>query len=213
MEVGTMENFVYLVACSRTREAAIIDPAWEVTEILKQAAEQQWRVTHALVTHHHHDHTNGIPALVAATDATVVMQAAEVPMMRCPVPNLRAVGPGEDVLIGDIAVRCVHTPGHTPGSQCFHVRDTLLSGDTLFVNACGRCDFPGGDAVAMYDSLHRVLGALPGDTRLYPGHNYAEPPVSTLEQERHENPYYKTEGLQEFLELRMGPSRIRLSGD
>ncbi|MBI3892249.1 MAG: MBL fold metallo-hydrolase [Candidatus Wallbacteria bacterium] len=210
MEVEGMENFTYLIGCTQTREAAIVDPAWETTEILARAAEGGWRITHALVTHHHHDHTNGVPDLVAATDATVIVQAVEVRMLSAPLPNLRPVAPGQGVRIGQLELTCVHAPGHTPGSQCFHLQGTLLSGDTLFINACGRCDLRGSDPEAMYRSLHQVLAVLPGETVLLPGHNYDPAPASTLEQERNQNPYYQVRALDEFLDLRMGRRRQKI---
>lgn len=210
MELGEMENFVYLIACSETREAAVVDPAWQVPAILDQAQAAGWRITHALLTHHHHDHINGVAALVEATDASVIIQHAELPMLArtdLPIageqlPNLRSVRPGEDVKIGRLAIRCVHTPGHTPGSQCFHVQDSLLAGDTLFINACGRCDLRGSDPEAMYHSLNAVLGQLPDRTILYPGHNYAAVPDSTIGAEKQNNPYYQAPDLERFLELR-----------
>src|SRR5437016_3865292 len=101
MEVGEMENFVYLIACTATGEAAVVDPAWEVPAILEQAHAAGWHITHALLTHHHHDHINGVAALVEATDATVIMQQAELPMLAQTglpmageqLPNLRASRP------------------------------------------------------------------------------------------------------------------------
>jgi hydroxyacylglutathione hydrolase len=218
MEVGEMENFVYIIACTETGEAAVVDPAWEVPAILEQARDAGWRITHALLTHHHHDHINGVAELVHATDATVIMQAAELPMLNSTglpmagrdLPNLRAVSPGEDVAIGRQRIRCVHTPGHTPGSQCFYVQDNLLAGDTLFIGACGRCDFRGSDPEAMYRSLTGVLGQLPDRTVLYPGHNYAPVPVTTMGNEKRSNPYYQVPDLERFVELRMGRPLITL---
>ena len=212
MEVGEMENFVYLIACTATGEAAVVDPAWEVPAILEQARAAGWRITHALLTHHHHDHINGVAALVEATDATVIMQQDELPMLAHAglpmageqLPNLRAARPGEDITIGRLSLRCVHTPGHTPGSQCFLVQDSLLAGDTLFINACGRCDFRGSDPEAMYRSLTSVLGQLPDGTVLYPGHNYAAMPDSTMGAEKRNNPYYPVPDLERFVELRRG---------
>ena len=125
-------------------------------------------------------------------------------------PNLRASRPGEDVAIGRLSIRCVHTPGHTPGSQCFHVQNSLLAGDTLFVNACGRCDFRGSDPEAMYRSLTSVLGQLPDGTVLYPGHNYAATPDSTMGAEKQNNPYYQVPDLERFVEFRRGKAVVSI---
>jgi hydroxyacylglutathione hydrolase len=102
-------------------------------------------------------------------------------------------------------VTCVHTPGHTPGSQCLWCRGALVSGDTVFVNACGRCDLAGGDATQMFDSLQRVLGALPQETVLYPGHDYGDVPVSSLSRERRLNPYFQLTDLEAFIAHRNRP--------
>src|SRR5262249_3688978 len=116
---------------------------------------------------------------------------------------------GGDVLeLGaDCRVTFVHTPGHTPGSQCFLVEDALVAGDTLFIGGCGRCDLPGGDPEQMYRTLHHTLAAMPDGTRLSPGHNYAERPVSTLGDERRGNPYLLHHDLASFVAYRMRSRR------
>jgi glyoxylase-like metal-dependent hydrolase (beta-lactamase superfamily II) len=108
---------------------------------------------------------------------------------------------GHKIKVGDIEITFLHTPGHTPGSQCFLVENRLISGDTLFIGACGRCDLPGGDANQMYESLMK-LGKLEESTILLPGHNYADTPTSTLGEEKRTNPYYQAHSLREFLTRR-----------
>ncbi|HLD56358.1 MAG TPA: MBL fold metallo-hydrolase, partial [Candidatus Omnitrophota bacterium] len=100
-------------------------------------------------------------------------------------------------------INFLHTPGHTPGSQCFLIGNNLVSGDTLFINACGRCDLPGGNAEEMYQSLTRLAG-LDENTILYPGHNYADEPTSTIKNEKRFNPYMQLTNLSDFLTYRMG---------
>ena len=106
---------------------------------------------------------------------------------------------GDEIAVGAQRIRLLHTPGHTPGSQCFLVRDNLISGDTLFIGGCGRVDLPGSDPAQMYDSLVNKLRALPDDTVLYPGHDYAERPTSTIGQEKQRNPYMRFKRLEDFL--------------
>jgi glyoxylase-like metal-dependent hydrolase (beta-lactamase superfamily II) len=113
------------------------------------------------------------------------------------------VDSGYKLQVGDFEITFLHTPGHTPGSQCFLVNNTLVSGDTLFINACGRCDLPGGNAEQMYSSLER-LSKLPDGVILLPGHNYAAEPTSTIGREKQNNPYYQCRSLQDFLAFRMG---------
>jgi len=113
--------------------------------------------------------------------------------------NFQSVAEGDEVRIGKLPVRFLHTPGHTPGSQCFLVEKSLVSGDTLFINACGRVDLPGGDPEKMWWSLNRKLAALEDETILYPGHNYSDRPTSTLGEQKQSNPYLQYTSMERFL--------------
>lgn len=199
-----MENFVYFIGDAKTREVLVVDPAWEVDTILKHAAEEDVKITGALITHHHYDHTNGIEDLLAARDIPIYIHKKDIPYLEFDPPaNLKPTEGGERIKVGGVEVTLIHTPGHTPGSQCFHVQDNLVSGDTLFIGACGRCDFPGSSPEEMYKSLHNRLGKLPDQTLLFPGHNYADRPSSTMGKERQSNPYLMVDSLQNFLNFRM----------
>lgn len=203
-----MQNFIYLVGAPESAEVAVVDPAWDVGAIFAAAERDGKRIAAAVASHHHFDHVNGLEDLLARADVPVYAQRAEVDFAEA-LQDLgsavKPVGPGEVVKVGALELTLVHTPGHTPGSQCVHCRGALLSGDTVFVNACGRCDLPGGDPEAMFDSLHRVLGALPKDTVLYPGHDYGDVPVSSLEREREHNPYFRMAEQRAFVTHRMRP--------
>jgi glyoxylase-like metal-dependent hydrolase (beta-lactamase superfamily II) len=208
LTLGPMKNFVYLLGSPAGKDVAVVDPAWDVPAILRAAEEDGKRLSAAFLTHHHFDHLNGLAPLLEVRDLPVYVQAAEVAfaeVLRPFASALQPVAPGDVVQVGELPVTCVHTPGHTPGSQCLWCGGALVSGDTLFVNACGRCDLPGGDAEAMYDSLHRVLGALDGSTALYPGHDYGDVPVSSLERERRHNPYFHLKSRPEFVRQRLRP--------
>jgi len=203
MEVGPMQNFVYLIGDRNTREAFVVDPAWDVKSVLDQAKKDDMKVKGALITHSHFDHVNGLEDLLNATDGTAYIQKNEAPYLKGMKGNIRTTESGEKVKIGNVEITFLHTPGHTPGSQCFLVENNLVSGDTLFINACGRCDLPGGNAEQMYESLTR-LSKLDGSTVLYPGHNYEEKPTSTIEEERRNNPYLQYGNMRDFLRLRTG---------
>ena len=201
LELGPMQNFVYLLGCPETRECAVIDPAWDMDAVLRTAQGDDYRITHAIITHTHPDHVNGLGALLEAGGCRIHVHRTEAEF-------LQGLGLGRDLVpmdasdtiaVGKVPVRLLHTPGHTPGSQCFAVDDKLISGDTLFVGACGRCDLPGGDAEEMYRSLTQRLMALPDDTLLFPGHNYGPRPTSTLGDERRTNPFLQFTSLKAFL--------------
>lgn len=203
MELGPMENFVYLIGDPETREAAVVDPAWDVDTILKTAQQDGMKITKILVTHHHFDHTNGIEELLSHTPAKVYIHKAEAEFMKRVWSDTVQVESGDVIQVGKIPITFIHTPGHTPGSQCFLLDNKLISGDTLFIGFCGRCDLPGGNPEQMYDSLYNRLGKLDGRTLLYPGHNYGKTPVSTLEDERKQNPYLQFQSLEDFVKFRM----------
>lgn len=203
MELGPMENFVYLIGDPETREAAVVDPAWDVDTILKTAQQDGMKITKILVTHHHFDHTNGIEELLSHTPAKAYIHKAEAEFMKRVWSDTVQVESGDVIQVGKIPITFIHTPGHTPGSQCFLLDNKLISGDTLFIGFCGRCDLPGGNPEQMYDSLYNRLGKLDGRTLLYPGHNYGKTPVSTLEDERKQNPYLQFQSLEDFVKFRM----------
>lgn len=203
LEIGPMENFIYLIGDSKTRECVMVDPAWDVKEVLRVAEADGMKVVGGLATHYHHDHTNGIGDLLTKCSCPVYIHKDDAPYMKGLQSELTKVDAGHKLKIGEIEITFIHTPGHTPGSQCFLVNNHLVSGDTLFIGACGRCDLPGGNAAQMYESL-QMLGKLDGRTILFPGHNYAETPTSTIAREKKENPYYQAASLQDFLSERMG---------
>ena len=213
LELGPMMNFVYLIGCAETREAAVVDPAWDVQSILRIAEESDLKINRIFLTHGHPDHVNGLETLLEATDAKVHMHADEMDYMRqvaalfcMPVEfmnrrsgNFQTISDGDEILVGNLPVQFLHTPGHTPGSQCFLVEKNLVSGDTLFINACGRVDLPGGDPEKMWWSLNHKLRALEDDTILYPGHNYSDKPTATMGEQKRTNPYLKYSSLDHFI--------------
>src|SRR5262249_33898091 len=164
----------------------------------------------AVLSHSHFDHINGLPDLLNRHDIPVFAQKAEVdfsPELREFAGSIKGLAPGDEIPVGPLRIKALHTPGHTPGSQCFYCGSSLVSGDTLFIKGCGRCDLRGGDPNAMYRSLSQVLAKLPDETKLFPGHDYAEVPVSTIAEEKKQNPYFQFSDLASFLAFRMRPRR------
>ncbi len=215
--VGEMANLAYLVGSRSSRECLVVDPAWSVDSLLDRAEADDMRVTGALVTHYHPDHVGGS---IFGLDIEGVARLLE----RSPVPlhvnereadGLRKVtgasesdlvrhAGGDTLDVGSVRIRFIHTPGHTPGSQCFLVESadapgSLVSGDTLFLGSCGRVDLPGSDPEAMYESLTGKLARLPEETLLFPGHLYAADPSSTIGEQRRTNPYLRVASLEQFL--------------
>src|SRR5213593_3998848 len=145
----------------------------------------------------------GAAELTARVPAKVYIHKAELPFVHrvtgLSPSDLVAVEGGDEVQVGQLKVKFLHTPGHTPGSQCFLVGNALVSGDTLFIGSCGRVDLPGSNPEQMYYSLTQKLMALPDDTVLFPGHNYSDQPTSTIGQQKQSNPYFQFHSLKQFL--------------
>jgi glyoxylase-like metal-dependent hydrolase (beta-lactamase superfamily II) len=217
MAVGQMANLVYLVGSHSTREALIVDPAWEVDSILDAAEADGMDVVGALITHYHQDHVGGS---IFGMDIEGLDRVFARKPMPVHVNKLEADGvakttgisrsdivdhEGGDVIeLGGIRVRLLHTPGHTPGSQCFLVEEAgspgqLVSGDTLFLGSCGRIDLPGSDPEQMYESLNGTLKKLPDETLLFPGHLYSEDSSSTMGEQKATNPFLRVTSLEMFL--------------
>lgn len=204
MELGPMQNYVYLIANDLTKECAVVDPAWDVDSIRNEAKRSGYKITAALITHGHADHTNGIEDLLKTHDIPIYVSEHEASFYKPIGENIRDVKPNDQLKLGEVTIDFLHTPGHTPGSQCFVCHGNLVSGDTLFLDGCGRCDMPGGDAEVMYDSIANKLMKLPNNTIIYPGHNYHHLHHDTLEQQKRTNPYMQASNLNHFLKSRMG---------
>jgi len=197
-----MVNFVYLIGDRETGDAIAVDPAYGPAELVDLLAADGMRLAGVLVTHYHPDHVGGdlggwsiagIAELLAlpGVEAKLHVQADEAWGVKrvtgCSDSDLAIHASGDVVEVGEIPITLIHTPGHTPGSQCFFVDGKLVSGDTLFLDSCGRTDLPGGDPEALYDSLTQKLAVVPDDTVLYPGHMYSPEPNAPLGDVRRTN--------------------------
>ena len=205
--VGPMDNFIYLVGSKSTREVAIIDPAWDIDALLTHIREKDLKLTSVLVTHYHPDHIGGgmgghsiegIAELLEKDPVKIFVHKLEAEGVKKVTGvsdiDLNIVESGDHLTIGENDIEFLHTPGHTPGSQCFKVNNNLVSGDTLFVQGCGRVDLPGSNSEDMFHSLQK-LSALPNETILYPGHNYSAEPYESMERVKEINTYLRIEDL------------------
>lgn len=215
-----MANFMYLLGDPQSRKTLVVDPAWDVESLVAVAEADGYDVDGALITHYHPDHVGGdlfgfhveglakllerkgVPIYVNKHEAEGLKRVTGVSDS-----DLRRVDDGDTLDLGDRRIRFLHTPGHTPGSQCFLVDERLVAGDTLFVQGCGRVDLPGGDPEAMYHTLTGKLAKLPPDTVLYPGHHYGPAPTSTIGDELESNLYLRIRSLDDWRRLMgMGPA-------
>lgn len=203
LELGPMENFIYLVSDIATGRTALVDPAWDVPEILRVAREQQLQITDILLTHSHQDHINGIEGVLEVYDAKLHLLHAESQFWGKALQKPCLHHGGDKISIGKTEIEILHTPGHTPGSACYLVDDQVITGDTLFVFGCGRCDLQGGDPEEMYVTLKRLASDLPKGTCIHPGHNYAVKTTSTMGEQVEGNPFMHFDQKADFVNYRM----------
>jgi hydroxyacylglutathione hydrolase len=194
---GEMKNFAYLLVCPVTGEGLAVDPSFAADALLAEIARRGVRLRLLVNTHGHRDHVAGNREVLETTGAVLAAHPLAVAEAEMPLEE------GARLKVGESLVKILHTPGHTPGDITLHPPGALLTGDTLFVTKVGRADLPGSDPEALYSSLRR-LAAFPGDTLVYPGHNYGPRPVSTISFERQHNPFLRCPDLESFLRLRMG---------
>jgi len=188
-----MVNFVYAVGDRRTGDCVLVDPAYAVKDLIDLVGADGMTVNGVLATHYHPDHVGGsmmghsiegIAELLDHVDCPIHVQRDEVEWVTksTAVDSDHLVGhdSGDVLSVGGIDISLVHTPGHTPGSQCFFVDDRLIAGDTLFLEGCGRTDLPGSDPTKMFESLRR-LAEVPDETILFPGHRYSIASSATMD--------------------------------
>lgn len=209
-----MVNFVYLIGDRQTGEAVAVDPAYGVADLLDVLAADDMKLTGVLATHYHPDHVGGsmmghdiegVAALLELQGVKIHVQRDEAEWVK-KVTGVSdsdlAVHTGGDVVsVGEIDIELIHTPGHTPGSQCFLVNGHLVAGDTLFLDGCGRTDLPGSDASQMFDSLHRQLAKVPDDAVLYPGHRYSFASSATMGITRESNFVFRPKTEEQWLTM------------
>jgi glyoxylase-like metal-dependent hydrolase (beta-lactamase superfamily II) len=200
IEVGNFGIFSYLVGDEQAGECLFIDPSDDHARLLQEAEAHNLAIKYVVNTHAHIDHTMGNREMVRRTGAKVIIHEADAADLQGtprnilemfgaddPPPADILVSDGDRIKVGGVSLRVIHTPGHTPGGMCLYTEGVLFTGDTLFVGSVGRTDFPGGSYEELERSIRTKLYTLPGDTVVFPGHNYGMTPTSTILQERRSN--------------------------
>jgi glyoxylase-like metal-dependent hydrolase (beta-lactamase superfamily II) len=211
-----MRNFAYLIGDRQTGDCLVVDPAYAAGDLLDALEADGMHLSGVLVTHHHPDHVGGsmmgfelkglaelmervsVPVHVNSHEALFVSRVTGISM-----GDLTQHEHGDKVSAGDIEIELLHTPGHTPGSQCFLLDGRLVAGDTLFLEGCGRTDFPGGDSDEMFRSLQK-LARLTGDPTVFPGHWYSLEPSASLSEVKRSNYVYRVSDLDQWRMLMGG---------
>ena len=202
LPVGIIQTNCYIVGCPETKKGAIIDPGGDPEQILAEVERQGLQIEYVLNTHAHFDHTYANRPIVQATGATLALHPQDLPLLNAPgsavMFGLRAdpspppdleLHDGDELELGTLSFKVLHTPGHTQGHVCFYEQDhsVLFDGDILFNRSIGRTDLPGGNFQQMMDSIQRVLFALPDDTVVYSGHG----PATSIGDEKRYNPWLR----------------------
>jgi hydroxyacylglutathione hydrolase len=204
-EVGNFAVFCYLIGDEETKEGLFIDPADDVERLILEAKSHGVeKIKYIVNTHSHVDHIMGNKEMVKRTGAKVVIHEeearylvqtpADLLMMFRATPSPPAdllVKEGDVIQVGKVGLKVIHTPGHSPGGMSLYIDGMVFTGDTLFVGSVGRTDFPGSSWEAMETSIRKKLYVLPGDTIVFPGHNYGSTPTSTIQYERRHNPFVR----------------------
>ena len=207
-----MVNFVYLIGDRQTKECMVVDPAYAIADILEIVDQDEMKLTGVLATHYHPDHVGGSMMGMKIQGVADLLEKCQIPIHINKHETkwvARTTGlnendlvqheGGDKVSVGDVSITFVHTPGHTPGSQCFLVEQRLVAGDTLFLDGCGRTDLPGGNPGDLYTSL-QTLASLPAATIVCPGHQYSALPSANLGDVVSTNHVFRPSSQQQWLE-------------
>jgi glyoxylase-like metal-dependent hydrolase (beta-lactamase superfamily II) len=189
------DNFSYVIADEASKEAVVVDPSYNAEAIIKLLKDQGFKAKYVIDTHSHSDHTAGNQNVKSVFGAKVVAHKL------ARINKEISVEDGDVLTVGKIAIKVIHTPGHTPDSICLLTNGKILTGDTLFISECGRTDLPGGSPEDMYHSLFEKLTKLDDNVKVYPGHDYGSQPYSTIGEEKRTNYTLEKRTLEEFIEF------------
>jgi hydroxyacylglutathione hydrolase len=194
------DNFSYIIADEYTKEAAVVDTSYNVDELAKIIKTHKFTLKYIFNTHGHSDHTTGNTDLQSMFGAKVVSHKLSKTTIDIEADD------GDVLTLGETPIKVIYTPGHTPDSICFLVdKKKLLTGDTLFVDECGRTDLPGGSTKSLYDSLFNKLSKLDDKVEVYPGHDYGPKPSSTMQEQKDTNYVLQPRSLRDFVHFMNQP--------
>lgn len=210
LEVGSMQNLVYLIGDQDSSQVAVVDPTDGIPEVLDIVRRWGKQITDVLISHRHRDRSDSLPELLMRCNARVHVTQQELEFWQeAPRERVVAHRDGDRIRVGKTTIEIIHTPGHTPGSACFYLDGHLFTGGTLLVFGCGRCDLPGGDARQLFRSLTRLQARFADPTIVMPGHHYAHEITSTMAEQIWGNPFLHFQDAETFAAFRAHHNECR----
>jgi glyoxylase-like metal-dependent hydrolase (beta-lactamase superfamily II) len=201
LPTGPLDVNCYIVGCEKTGKAAVIDPGGHAVAITERLKKHGLELAVVINTHGHFDHIGGNAALLKDSDAELMIHSADRFLLDnvsdhassfglsaepSPAPS-RELADGDSISVGELTLKVIHTPGHSPGGICLLIDDHLIVGDSVFAGSIGRTDLPGGDYEQLIASIKAKLLVLPDETKIFPGHG----PASTIGREKSHNPFFQ----------------------
>lgn len=197
IKVG-FDNYSYLIFCEQSKKAAIVDPGLGTSHIINNIIKKNYKLEYIIITHHHSDHTSGVNTFKKEFPKASLVASKEdgknfdVDLF---------ISDGDTLRIGNTNLKFILTPGHTPGGICIVVDDiAIITGDTIFIGDCGRCDLPDGSLSEMFQSIQKIK-ELPDNLIVYPGHNYGDKPFDILGNQKKTNKTLLAKNLEEFSKI------------
>lgn len=197
------KNNVYVIIDRKTRNAAIIDPACDMEQIEQLVKNKGINLNTILITHVHEDHIRRVEDIVLTFGSNVYISKQEKDFYSYNCENCITFEDNDEILIGETKVKCLLTPGHTIGSSCFLVKDSIFTGDTVFIEGCGNCVSEGSSATDMYYSIKRIREQISDTVKVYPGHTYYYSPGKEMSFLKENNIYFLIDEKEKFVEFRM----------
>ncbi len=195
-------NYSYIIVDEACRQAVIIDPAWELERIYNKIDEINAVITGILLTHSHFDHTNLAESIAEKYNANIYMSNKEIEYYNFNCRRLIPLYEGDIFRLGETVIKSIHTPGHTAGSTCYLVNDSLFTGDFIFIEGCGVCTSSGASAREMFTSIQKIKSNISMETRIFPGHSFGKPPGYPLKYLLKNNIYFQIDIMDKFIEFR-----------
>lgn len=200
---GLFVNYTYLIVDKDTKKAAIIDPSWDCDAIIELANELNVKIGIILLTHSHIDHVYCVGELIKRLkNVKVYISQVEAEYYKYNIKGLITLKDGEVIELGKTKIKGMLTPGHTKGSMCFLLEDSLFTGDTIFQEGCGLCNTPGGDASEMYRSIQKIKGSVKLYVKVYAGHSFGRSQGERLSELSRINLYFQMNDEDVFIKFR-----------